>query len=486
MLFNSYMYLFIFLPVSIAGYFWLNRHLSSWYGRGWLVLCSLFFYSWWNVRYLPLILASILINYAVGERLVRHPEEHFISRKQILTAGVAFNLLLLGFYKYTDFFVANLNNAFTADLTLPGIILPLGISFFTFTQIAYLVDAYRAQASEYSMVNYFLFVSYFPHLLAGPILHHREMMPQFQSEENKSVNCENMAAGLFLMLIGLFEKVIIADNFAVWATYGFDTAASLTLVEGWVSSLAYTFQLYFDFSGYTDMAIGAALMFNIKLPINFFSPYKALDIQDFWRRWHMTLSRFLLEYIYIPLGGNREGEWKVYRNLMITFLLGGLWHGAGWNFVFWGFLHGIALVAHRIWSRRGFSMPTALAWFLTFNYVNIAWVFFRARSWNDALKVLQGMFGFNGVLLPYWVQSKMAFLAKAGIQFSDLAVQFEGIYKASMWIAGALLVVLLVKNPIQLKDEFKPGWKNALLVSGMAIWAVLSLNRVTEFLYFNF
>lgn len=486
MLFNSYIYLFAFLPVSIIGYFWLNRHLSSWYGRFWLVLCSLFFYSWWNVKYLPLILGSILVNYAVGERLVRHPEEHFISRKQILTAGVVFNVLLLGFFKYTDFFITNINLALGADFALPGIILPLGISFFTFTQIAYLVDAYRAQASEYSKVNYFLFVSYFPHLLAGPILHHKEMMPQFQSDENKTVNYRNMATGLFLLVIGLFEKVIIADAFAVWAIHGFDSAASLNVIEAWVSSLSYTFQLYFDFSGYTDMAIGAALMFNIKLPINFNSPYKALDIQDFWRRWHMTLSRFLREYVYIPLGGNRGTEWFVYRNLMLTFLIGGFWHGAGWNFIFWGFLHGLALVAHRFWSKKGFSMPSWLAWFLTFNYVNIAWIFFRAHTWSDAMKVLTGMFGVNGLLLPAGFQGSLAFLQKAGVQFGALNTQFVSIYQALLAIGGAVLVVLLVKNPIEFKESFQPGWKSALIISGMAVWAILSLNKVTEFLYFNF
>ena len=358
MLFNSYIYLFAFLPICIIGYFWLNRHLSSWHGRFWLVLCSLFFYSWWNIKYLPLILISILVNYAVGERLVRHPEEHFVSRKQILAAGVIFNVLLLGFFKYTDFFIANLNLAFDAGLSLPGIVLPLGISFFTFTQIAYLVDAYRAQASEYSKVNYFLFVSFFPHLLAGPILHHKEMMPQFQSDENKSVNYQNMATGLFLLVIGLFEKVVIADMFALSGPFTALTAPlSLNLHRG-LGQLAvlhlpalFRFQRLYRHGhrGRPDVQYQAAHQLQFPLQSPGHPGFLAALAYD-----PVPLPR---EYIYIPLGGNRGGEWFVYRNLMLTFLIGGFWHGAGWNFVFWGFLHGLALVVHRFWSKKGFSMP---------------------------------------------------------------------------------------------------------------------------------
>ncbi len=221
-------------------------------------------------------------------------------------------------------------------------------------------------------------------------------MPQFASKWNLVKNYNNIALGLFIFSMGLFKKIVIADNFAVWATTGFDKAESLNMLAAWATSLSYTFQLYFDFSGYTDMAIGAALLFNIKLPINFNSPYKAKDIQDFWRRWHITLSRFLRDYIYIPLGGNRIVEYKVLTNLMITFIIGGLWHGAGWTFIFWGFLHGTALVAHRIWKKLGFTMNSILAWVITFNFINISWVFFRAKEWDDALKVISGMFGLSG------------------------------------------------------------------------------------------
>ena len=365
MLFNSYEFIFMFLPVMFVVYFYLISKRVVLGAKIWLVAGSLFFYSYWNITYLPLILISMFTNYGVGLTLVNQDRVK-ISSKTVLAFGIFFNLALLGYFKYTDFFLENFNGIFGSNIPLPHIILPLGISFFTFTQIAFLVDAYKKEAKEYNIFNYMLFVTYFPHLLAGPILHHKEMMPQFASVKNYAKNYKNIALGLFIFSIGLFKKVIIADTFAVWANAGFDTATTLNLIEAWATSLSYTFQLYFDFSGYTDMAIGVSLMFNIKLPINFNSPYKALSIQDFWRRWHITLSRFLRDYLYIPLGGNRKGEIRTYTNLITTFLLGGFWHGAGWTFIVWGALHGIALAIHRAWQSLGFKMNKILAWFITF------------------------------------------------------------------------------------------------------------------------
>ena len=360
--------------------------------RGFLVFASLFFYSWWNVAYLPLILGSILFNYVVGNTLSDESKKIRVGKKALLVFGIASNLALLGYFKYSDFFIENFNLITDSAINPLHVILPLGISFFTFTQIAFLVDSYKGEVKEYDFLRYMLFVTYFPHLLAGPIIHHKDMMPQFASRWNMAIRYKNVAAGLFLFSIGLFKKVVIADTFAVWANNGFDTAVTLNMIEAWATSLSYTFQLYFDFSGYTDMAIGASLLFNIKLPINFNSPYKATSIQDFWRRWHITLSTFLKDYIYIPLGGNRKGTFRTSTNLMATFILGGIWHGAGWTFVFWGFLHGVALVINHLWKSIGLKMPMLLAWFITFNFVNIAWVFFRAKEWSDALKVLRAMF----------------------------------------------------------------------------------------------
>jgi len=289
--------------------------------------------------------------------------------------------------------------------------------------------------------------------------------------------------GLFIFSIGLFKKVIIADTFAVWATAGFDTATTLNLFEAWATSLSYTFQLYFDFSGYTDMAIGLALLFNIRLPINFNSPYKATDIQDFWRRWHITLSRFLKDYVYIPLGGNRKGE---FRTLLATFIIGGIWHGAGWTFVFWGFLHGMALVIHRAWSKLGFKIWTWLAWLITFNFVNIAWVFFRAKEWDDAVKVLGSMFSLDNIVLPNMLESRLPFLSDLGIKFGGFVASIQGDYFTPIWLLIGFIFILVFKNSTQKLNNFKLNYKTALWSGVAFVGGVLSLNKVSEFLYFNF
>jgi D-alanyl-lipoteichoic acid acyltransferase DltB (MBOAT superfamily) len=312
------------------------------------------------------------------------------------------------------------------------------------------------------------------------------MMPQFASKWNKVKNYKNIALGVFIFSMGLFKKVVIADTFAVWATAGFDTATTLTLFEAWATSLSYTFQLYFDFSGYTDMAIGAALLFNIKLPINFNSPYKALNIQDFWRRWHITLSRFLRDYIYIPLGGNKKGSFKTYNNLLITFLLGGLWHGAAWTFIFWGFLHGMALMIHRLWQKIGFKLNVLIAWLITFNFVNIAWIFFRAKEWDDAIKVLSGMFGFSGIALHPMFESKLKFLSAYGIEFAGMFENINGSRIVPLWIIAGFIVVLAFKNSMQQRDNFVMNKKTAFFTAFLLSFGVLSLTKVSEFLYFNF
>ena len=399
MLFNSYEFIFMFLPITFFVYFYLNSKRLTEASKGFLVVSSLFFYSWWNIIYLPIILVSMVFNYTIGISLLKNTEHKKVSKKQLLTIGITSNIGLLGYFKYSDFFISNINFVIGSEIGLVNLALPLAISFFTFQQIAYLVDSYRGETKEYDFLNYGLFVTFFPQLIAGPIVHHKEMMPQFANVRNKVKNYKNIALGLFIFSIGLFKKVVIADTFAVWATNGFDKAEILTFFEAWATSLSYTFQLYFDFSGYTDMAIGAALLFNIRLPINFNSPYKATNIQDFWRRWHITLSRFLKDYIYIPLGGNRKGNFRTINNLMATFILGGIWHGAGWTFVFWGFLHGFALIIHRIWNQLGFRFNSIIGWIITFNFVNISWIFFRAKEWEDAIKVLKGMFGFNDILI---------------------------------------------------------------------------------------
>lgn len=443
-----------------------------------MVFASLFFYSWWNVIYLPLILGSILFNFAVGSTITKMGESASVkkgfSRKGLLSFGILSNITLLAYFKYMDFFITNANALWGTHWDLMHIILPLGISFFTFTQIAYLVDAYRDEVKEMDYLNYTLFVTFFPHLLAGPILHHKEMMPQFDSLKSKVINHKNIAAGLFLFSIGLFKKVVIADTFAQWANAGFDTAQTLNLIEAWATSLSYTFQLYFDFSGYTDMALGVALLFNIKLPINFNSPYKALDIQDFWRRWHITLSRFLRDYIYIPLGGNRNGELRTYSNLFTVFLVGGLWHGASWMFVIWGALHGSAIVIHRAWKSFGFSMNKYLAWFITFNFINITWIFFRAKDWDDAYKILKAMSGISNAHVHEIHRIKELF---PSLGMSSYTLPF---------IIAAFIITFGFKNSSLYSQNFDFEKKMLIVSIFFAIYSVLNLSNVTEFLYFNF
>lgn len=482
MLFNSYEFIFAFLPITFFIYFYLNSKRLATAGKGFLVFASLFFYSWWNIIYLPLILGSMLFNFVVGSSLTIESEHKKIDKKTLLIFGIILNIALLGYFKYSDFFIENFNLAFSTNVELLKLVLPLGISFFTFTQIAYLVDSYRGETKEYDLLNYGLFVTFFPHLLAGPILHHKEMMPQFASKWNLVKNYKNIAVGLFIFSIGLFKKVVIADTFAVWAANGFDKAEVLNFMEAWATSLSYTFQIYFDFSGYTDMAIGAALLFNIKLPINFNSPYKALSIQDFWRKWHITLSRFLRDYVYIPLGGNRKGNFRTYGNLFATFVIGGIWHGAGWTFVFWGFLHGIALVVHRFWSGFNFKMSKFVAWFVTFNFINITWVFFRAKEWDDAMKVLKGMF-FGTMVLPIDMQKFFTM----NITYSNAWLSNINADKYIMIeLTLALVIVLLRANTLYIHRNFSYNIYTIAIMILLTVISVLNLSGVHEFLYFNF
>ncbi|PIF04225.1 MAG: membrane-bound O-acyltransferase family protein [Arcobacter sp.] len=486
MLFNSYIFIFIFLPITFFVYFYLNQKKLTQASKAWIVFTSLFFYSWWNVIYLPLILGSMLFNYIIGNILSKRKS----SKKTILLFGIVANILLLAYFKYTDFFIENLNFLMNSNIELLHLALPLAISFFTFQQIAYLVDSYRNETKEYDFLNYAVFVTFFPQLIAGPIVHHKEMMPQFANLRNKIINYRNIAAGLFIFSIGLFKKVAIADTFAVWANKGFDASTTLNFFEAWATSLSYTFQLYFDFSGYTDMAIGLALLFNIKLPINFNSPYKAKDIQDFWRRWHITLSRFLKDYVYVPLGGNRKGEFRTYNNLLATFIIGGIWHGAGWTFVFWGTLHGVALIIHRAWSKLGFKLWTWLAWLVTFNFVNIAWVFFRAKEWDDAIKVLSGMFKFDSIGLSKHFAHFINYLNPFSeyLTFGHIKYQpFTSVYTLEMILFG-LFIVMFRKNSIELLNNFKYKFYQVIFIV-VSIWVFhfMSISTIeSQFLYFNF
>ena len=409
MLFNSFEFIFLFLPLTVALYFVFVKLLGREYGLGLLVAASLFFYGYWEPRYLLLILLSIAINYTLGSWLIPGTGRW---RKTFLVLGIAINLSLLGYFKYANFFVSNVNALTGADWHLEQIILPLAISFFTFQQISYLVDSFQGNTREYNFLHYCLFVCFFPQLIAGPIVHHKEMLPQFASPETLSPKAANFAIGLSIFSIGLFKKTVVADSLSVYVGPVYDdpgVVASLDFFRAWGSTLAHTFQLYFDFSGYSDMAIGAARFFGIRLPVNFFSPYKAQNIVEFWRRWHITLSQFLRDYLYIAMGGNRHGKLRRYLNLFVTMLLGVLWHGAGWTFVLWGALHGTYLVVNHAWRRvlkgaglnfDGYLAYRQLSSVVTFLAVVVGWAHFRAPNLERANGILLAMLGVNGAELP--------------------------------------------------------------------------------------
>jgi D-alanyl-lipoteichoic acid acyltransferase DltB (MBOAT superfamily) len=456
MLFNSYEFIFMFLPVVFILFYALRRFRQA--AFLWLIGASLFFYSFWNTKLLPVILFSLLFNYGFVQLLRRKPS------KPVLAAGIIVNLGMLGYYKYFNFFIENVNALFSADIRVQQIVLPLAISFFTFQQVAYLVDTYRGETRGHTVTEYVLFVVFFPQLIAGPIVKHDEMFPQFKNPSLFKIQWSNIEKGLTIFFIGLFKKTVIADTLAIWVQEGFDRSVQLNMVEGWISALSYTFQLYFDFSGYCDMAIGIALLFNIRLPVNFNSPYQSLNIQEFWKRWHMTLNRFLTTYLYIPLGGSKKGNARTYVNIMIVFLISGLWHGAGWTFIFWGFLHGLASVVCRLWRKTGITLAKPIAWAVTFLFVVFAWVFFRADNFTDAVNIVHAM-------------------------VSVRELSFALIWQHKYTLFGLfllLLIVLFAKNSVSFLDTHNATWRRAFFVASLAVASVLHLNQVSEFLYFNF
>ena len=492
MLFNSQLFIFIFLPITLFIFYFLIKVGYKNLIIPMLGVLSLIFYACWNPKFLILLLSSIFFNYFVGILLSDSKiGMNAKFKKIILILGVTINLLTLGYFKYYNFFINNINTLFHVSINEGNIILPLGISFFTFTQLAFLVDAYKKEASDYKFSSYLLFVTFFPHLIAGPILHHKEMMPQFHNKENLNVNWANIGAGTALFVIGLAKKVLLADKLALFASPIFSaTAAGQTtnLLFSWMATLAYTFQLYFDFSGYSDMAVGLGLLFNIKLPINFFSPYKSTSIIEFWTRWHITLSRYLRDYLYIPLGGNRHGYINQMKNLLITMLLAGLWHGAGWTFVIWGGLHGLYLLINHSWRRLKIKINFILAWIITFLSVSLGWVIFRAESLNAAITIIKGLFGFNKVsnlscILPNKIDDAFIYI---GISFLITVFLPNAIELVSKY-PQILKTDNFDKQPWILKYLYwRPNNAWALGLSVLAVICILSLISHSEFLYFQF
>ncbi len=523
MLFNSAVFVFFFLPVALVVFYIIGGTGNRRFAIAWLVAASLFFYGWWNPANLWILVPSVVGNFVVGSWLFRM-EAAPAKRRLLLGLAIAANLGVLAWFKYADFFIGNVNATVGTSWPLLHIVIPLAISFHTFQQIAYLVESHRRDAGPYDFLDYCAFVLFFPQLLAGPIVHHREIIPQLTGTRFLRFHPSRLTIGLTIFFIGLFKKTILADGVALYSTPVFTAAeqgSTLTFLEAWGGALSYTLQLYFDFSAYSDMAIGLGYMFGLKLPINFNSPYKATSIIDFWRRWHITLSRFLRNYLYVALGGNRRGPIRRYANLMITMLLGGLWHGAGWTFFLWGGLHGLYLIVNHAWNGLrqwiGWQAGSAglagriAAVACTFLCVVFAWVLFRAESLDGAVAVYHGMLGLNGIILPERFAALPAplvgLLEAIGCRFSAQSLTFFAGGPQIMMISGLLAICWLAPNTAELLARYRPYLADEAAVSktpGRLTWrpqaawaaavgcvAVLSLltlfsSHVSEFIYFQF
>lgn len=521
MLFGSYIFIFCFLPVTLIGYFLFTRSQKYQHALSWLVLASLFFYGWWNPKYLLLLLLSISVNYWLGSILIRRSN---LGKKNSiwLFFGVFLNLLFIGYFKYTYFLLSNLSDIISHPIAIEQIVLPLGISFFTFQKIAFLVDASRGEIKSCRFHDYCLFVTFFPQLIAGPIVQHKQIIPQLSNTKALRITSETLTIGLSIFFIGLFKKIALADTIAVYANAVFDAAAigtQLSIWEAWCGAFAYALQLYFDFSGYSDMAIGLGYLFGIKLPINFNSPYQARSIIDFWRRWHMTLSTFLKDYLYIPLGGNQNGSFRRYLNLFLTMLIGGLWHGANWTFVLWGGLHGVYLILNHAWrwlcqaKRLNIGRSILFRYFaqiITLLAVVVAWVPFRAENISITKSMWSRMFSLEAISLPHRITEKITFLQDF---FRMHGIQKNGMFYNGIadWYVGCVLILFLLfitlwmPNTIQLMSKYamlnndiskmnvpkiKLYWQPTLMwasaMAFMVLITIMLLSQESEFLYFQF
>jgi len=471
MLFNSFQYFLIFLPASVALYYLTLYFLGQLPSKVILITASLFFYGFWNYTYLPLLITSIIVNYAIGIILLKNQTKNSNNILYFIF-GIAFNLCLLAYFKYTAFILENINSLANSNIKIPEITLPLAISFFTFQQIIYLVDTYKGATKERNFINYSLFVSFFPQLIAGPIVHHKQIIPQFISKINARVCMDSIKSGIGIFILGLFKKIVIADSFGNWAEIGFQNAYTLNILEAWMAAISFSLQIYFDFSGYVDMAVGSALLLNIRLPINFDSPYSSLNVREFWRKWHITLGNFFRENVYIPLGGNKKGTLIECRNLLFTFGLVGLWHGANWTFVVWGAVHGIAVVFNLLWRTLNWKIYKFLAWILTFLFVCMSWVFFKSNNLSIAVEMICNMVNFNNLSTMTWE----VFTKSEKLGFSLIVIP-------------SIVLSVIGKNTNHFMGNFEFDSKNIT----MLFLAVVSLilfsiggNAPDSFIYFDF
>lgn len=489
MLFNSYIFILFFLPFTLVLYYTSNKFQKYTLAKLLLISMSLWFYAYFHVNYLWIIIGSVLFNFFISKRLHSAKCSRTLSRF-LLTFGILANVLLIFYFKYFNFFLENINKLFGTTIPMLSVLMPLGISFFTFQQISYLVDSYRGETVSYTFIDYALFVTFFPQLVAGPIVLHNEMIPQFNDKSRKALNSDMLSRGLYLFSIGLFKKVLIADTLGLGANWGFSNIGILSGMDTLLVSLMYTLQIYFDFSGYCDMAIGISNMFGFELPINFNSPYKSASIIEFWQRWHISLTRFLRKYIYFPLGGNRKGKLRTILNVLIIFLVSGIWHGANWTFILWGLFHGVANVLNRLFHKLWEPIPKFIRVVLTFGFVNLGWILFRANSLSDGLKMYKHLlfdwnsgFSINPSLLNCFDILELTYIEE---HIGFLLRLVEKIPGFNLWLIliPAFILVFFTQNCHE--KAYKPNWKNALLCIVLLVWSVISLSGLSTFLYFNF
>ena len=506
MLFNSYIFILFFLPFTVTGYFLINKHLKARNNKidlWWLFLASAWFYGYANEICLFLLLASICINYYISKKINDKRQLWELSKaKKWMILGIVFNLTLLIYFKYYNFFVSNLNQLFQQDWTIRNLFLPLGISFFTFKQIAYIVDCYKEKELIcYEWIEYATYVMFFPQLVSGPIGLHYEFIPQIRDDARKIVDYNSLSQGMYAIALGLGKKVLIADNLSKLVSVGYANVEGLNGGSAWFVMMAYTMQIYFDFSGYSDVALGIEKMLNLNPVVNFNSPYKAKTVSEFWDRWHMSLTRFFTRYVYIPLGGSRKGRIRTYVNTMLIFLLSGFWHGADWTFILWGFFHGIFMILEKIikdlWKKLdGIVFVNRIMLFVgkiigvtyTFLFINLTWVLFRASTIKQAKIFVGKLFLLRGRLLVEILEKannivEIRVLSRLGI---------EGMLeKYPQMLSIIFMIVLCVavffgKNTQEKMKQDKYGVWRSLLTITLIVWAVLSFSDVSEFLYFNF
>lgn len=477
MIFPTYIFLLVFLPIVLVLYFGMARFVSRKVQHIFLVLASLVFYGYDHLSYVWLIVVSISMNYTLALNIEKNTKDTY--KKIFFVIGILFNIALLGYFKYYNFFFENVNEFFNTEFVLKKIILPLGISFYTFQQIAYLIAVKNKEEKVPNLLDYSLFIVFFPQLVAGPIVFMKDVLHQYQDEKNRFFNIDNFSAGLFLLAIGLFKKAVIADTIVEFVDNTYYMPDRLSFGGAWLGTFAYTFYIFFDFSGYCDIAMGLAKMMNINLPVNFYSPYKSKSITEFWKRWHITLGRSLAVLIYYPLGGNRKGTARTCLNLFIIFFVSGIWHGASWTYVLWGITHGLVRVFEKLFMPQLEKIPSFIRVFGTFMFVNISFVLFRAMDMNDAIAMYKKMF------IPGEISFDKLYILAFNTEISYPPV-LATIYVIVCVLILAAVVFLSRKNSIDLYNEFKPNKKNAIITAALLSISIIHLSRVSAFIYFNF